>query len=71
MRATDVRKKFLKKKVLFWLGRDFHGLSDDFRRTHPTGVGIVEEVKGRNVCIAGDWHWAPYISKMDFFEQKT
>ena len=64
LKAADVRK-MIGKPVEWDNGYDFYrGVYFDHRK------GIVEEVKGKNVLISGDWRWLPDLHNFKLVEDK-
>ena len=51
-------RSWLGKKVEWEYAHDWH------RGTYLVQRGIVEDVKGLNVLISGDWRWLPSLTKI-------
>lgn len=51
-------KKRIGKQVVWEEAHDYHRGTCLIRR------GVIEEVKGRNVRISGDWKWLPDLTNL-------
>ena len=61
-KAADLRKR-IGEPVEWEYGHDPH------RGTYFVRGGILEDVKGKNILVSGDWQWVPSLRNLVFEEK--